>query len=70
MIPVLELLDLQNVSNPVKTYIGYDRTNMGFQLIQEAYRRGEWSDFPWFKKPFSTRVFEYLEELWRWGWRQ
>jgi hypothetical protein len=70
MIPVLELLDLQNVSNPVQTWIGYDRTNMGFQLIQEAYRRGEWGDFPRFKKLFSTRLFEYLEELWRWGWRQ
>ncbi|KAH8774971.1 hypothetical protein F5882DRAFT_233074, partial [Hyaloscypha sp. PMI_1271] len=49
MIPVLELLDLQKVSHPVKTYIGYDRTNIGFQLIQEAYRRGEWSNFPRFK---------------------
>jgi hypothetical protein len=70
MIPVLELLDLQKVSHPVKTYIGYDRTNMGFQLIQEAYRRGEWSNFPRFKKGFSTRLFEYWEGLWHWKWRQ
>ena len=70
MIPVLELLDLQKVSHPVKTYIGYDRTNIGFQLIQEAYRRGEWSNFPRFKKGFSTRLFEYWEGLWHWKWRQ
>ena len=68
MIPVLGLLDLRNVSDPVRTWIGYDRTNMGFQAIQEAYRRGEWSDFPRFTKPLSTRFLEFLM-WWRWRWR-
>jgi hypothetical protein len=63
MIPVLGLLDLRDVSVPVQTSIGYDRTNMGFQLIQEAYRRGEWTDFPSFRKPISTRFFEILGKL-------
>lgn len=65
MIPVLGLLDLRYVSAPVKTYIGYDITNMGFQLVQEAYRRGEWTDFPSFRRPISlsTRIFELLGKL-------
>ena len=68
MIPVLGLQDLQNVSDPVRTWIGYDGTNMGFQAIQEAYRRGEWSDFPRFTKPLSTRFLKFLM-WWRWRWR-
>ena len=70
MIPVIQLLDMQHVSDPVMTWIGYDRTNIGFQIIQEAYRRGEWSDFPRFKKLFYTSFCECLGWLWHGGWRQ
>lgn len=56
LLPVISLSAVQRLDGPARTWIGYNPTHEGFQMLQEAYQRGEWrGDVPQFKLPRSLR---------------
>ena len=56
LLPVVSLRAVQRLDGPARTWIGYNPTHEGFQMLQEAYQRGEWrGDMPQFKLPRGLR---------------
>ena len=56
LLPVLSLKVVQNLDAPARNWIGYSPTHQGFQMLQEAYQRGEWvGNVPQFKLPKAFR---------------
>ncbi|KAL2193079.1 hypothetical protein P885DRAFT_72423 [Corynascus similis CBS 632.67] len=56
LLPVMSLKALKRLDAPARTWIGYNPTHQGFQMIQEAYQRGEWvGNIPQFKLPKAFR---------------
>lgn len=46
LLPVISLEALSKMDAPARNWIGYNPTHQGFQLLQEAYQRGEWTGHP------------------------
>ena len=56
LLPVLSLNALKCLDAPARNWIGYNPTHQGFQMLQEAYQRGEWvGQIPQFKLPRAFR---------------
>ncbi len=56
LLPVLSLMTLACLDVPARAWIGYNPTHQGFQMLQEAYQRGEWvGQIPQFKLPRAFR---------------
>lgn len=56
LLPVVSLRALKQMDAPARSWIGYNPTHQGFQLLQEAYQRGEWvGNAPQFKLPKAFR---------------
>jgi hypothetical protein len=56
LLPVVSLDALKCLDAPARTWIGYNPTHQGFQMLQEAYQRGEWvGQIPQFKLPRGFR---------------
>lgn len=56
LLPVVSLEVVRQMDAPARSWFGYTPTHQGFQLIQEAYQRGEWvGNSPQFKLPKAFR---------------
>ncbi|EEU43789.1 uncharacterized protein NECHADRAFT_82942 [Fusarium vanettenii 77-13-4] len=56
LLPVVSLEAVRQMDAPAKSWFGYTPTHEGFQLLQEAYQRGEWiGNCPQFKLPKAFR---------------
>jgi hypothetical protein len=56
LLPVVSLKALKRLDAPARNWIGYNPTHEGFQMLQEAYQRGEWmGQVPQFKLPRAFR---------------
>ncbi|KAK4247907.1 hypothetical protein C7999DRAFT_40892 [Corynascus novoguineensis] len=56
LLPVVSLKALIRLDAPARTWIGYNPTHQGFQMLQEAYQRGEWvGNVPEFELPKAFR---------------
>ena len=56
LLPVVSLKALHCLDAPARNWIGYNPTHQGFQMLQEAYQRGEWvGHIPQFKLPRAFR---------------
>ncbi|KAJ3460283.1 hypothetical protein MRS44_011150 [Fusarium solani] len=56
LLPVVSLEAVRQMDAPARSWFGYTPTHEGFQLLQEAYQRGEWiGNCPQFKLPKAFR---------------
>ncbi|KAI1133699.1 T5orf172 domain-containing protein [Nemania abortiva] len=57
LLPVIPLKTLSKIDVLARSWIGYNPTHQGFQLLQEAFARGEWvGNTPRFRLPKGYRA--------------